>query len=370
MNKQILLAIVSLLALAIQVSAADKLSISNFSISAGETKSVSIELKSDVVYASFQFDMYLPEGISILEYGTVKDIVPESTTLTMEKQNDGSYRFLAAAMGLEELKGKSGSIITLKVKAKEGLADGALTGYFRNVKLSKVDGTGKKYTEMSFSIRVIAPSIVTAKSYERFYGEDNPKFDFDVEGGTLDGIPEITCEATKNSPVGTYDIIIKRGKETNFNVTYIKGKLTIKKAPLKITAKDYTIKQGEALPTFEATYEGFKNGETSSVLTKRPTITTTATSASAPGEYDITVSGAEAQNYEISYVKGKLTIIALGDANGDGKVDAADIADIVNYMMGKPTSTRVFNEEAADVNDDGVVNAADVVQIANIILGN
>ncbi|MBO7046847.1 MAG: hypothetical protein J6W38_10970, partial [Prevotella sp.] len=133
-------------------------------------------------------------------------------------------------------------------------------------------------------------------------------------------------------------------------------------------------KQGEALPTFEATYEGFKNGETSSVLTKQPTITTTATSGSEPGEYDIIVSGAEAQNYDISYVKGKLTILAQdltpGDANGDGKVDAADIADIVNYMMGKPTSTRVFNEEAADVNDDGVVNAADVVQIANIILGN
>ena len=42
----------------------------------------------------------------------------------------------------------------------------------------------------------------------------------------------------------------------------------------------------------------------------------------------------------------------------------------LTLVMGKPTSTRVFNEEAADVNDDGVVNAADVVQIANIILGN
>ena len=44
------------------------------------------------------------------------------------------------------------------------------------------------------------------------------------------------------------------------------------------------------------------------MLTKQHTITTTATSASAPGVYDITVSGAEAQNYEISYVNGKLTI--------------------------------------------------------------
>ena len=62
------------------------------------------------------------------------------------------------------------------------------------------------------------------------------------------------------------------------------------------------------MPAFEATYEGFKNNETSTVLTKQPSITTTATSASAPGDYDISISGAEAQNYEISYVAGKLTI--------------------------------------------------------------
>ena len=113
------------------------------------------------------------------------------------------------------------------------------------------------------------------------------------------------------SPVGTYTIVISKGSVTNYNDTYVNGTLTIEKAPLTITAKSYTIKQGEDLPTFEATYEGFKNNETSAVLTKQPTITTTATSASAPGEYEITISGAEAQNYEISYVAGKLTIEAV-----------------------------------------------------------
>ena len=57
-----------------------------------------------------------------------------------------------------------------------------------------------------------------------------------------------------------------------------------------------------------------------------------------------------------------------GDANGDGTVDATDIADIVNYMMGKPTSTGKFNEKAADVNGDNAVNAADIVIIVNTIM--
>ena len=99
-----------------------------------------------------------------------------------------------------------------------------------------------------------------------------------------------------------------KGTITNYNVTYVNGKLIIGKTPLTITAKSYTIKQGEALPSFEAEYSGFKNDETSQVLAKQPAITTTATSASAPGMYDIVVSGAAATNYDITYVKGTLTI--------------------------------------------------------------
>ena len=42
---------------------------------------------------------------------------------------------------------------------------------------------------------------------------------------------------------------------------------------------------------------------------KKPVITTTtATESSAPGSYSVTVSGAEAQNYDISYQPGTLTV--------------------------------------------------------------
>ena len=88
------------------------------------------------------------------------------------------------------------------------------------------------------------------------------------------------------------------------------GTLTITKAPLKITAKSYTKKQGEANPEFDVTYEGFKNNETDAVLTTKPTVTCAATMDSPAGTYDITVSGAVAGNYEISYVAGTLTIEA------------------------------------------------------------
>ncbi len=92
--------------------------------------------------------------------------------------------------------------------------------------------------------------------------------------------------------------------------------VTVNKAPLVITAKSYTIAQGAALPIFEATYSGFKNGETESVLTTPPTFSCSATSDSAPGSYSIIPSGATATNYAITYVNGTLTI-----EEGSGNVD-------------------------------------------------
>jgi hypothetical protein len=57
-------------------------------------------------------------------------------------------------------------------------------------------------------------------------------------------------------------------------------------------------------------YSGFANGDTAASLTTPPTISTTATTASAVGTYPITASGAVSANYTISYVNGSLTVVA------------------------------------------------------------
>jgi len=152
------------------------------------------------------------------------------------------------------------------------------------------------------------PSVVTITNCSRTYGDVNPVFEYTVTGGDLEGTPEITCEATATSPAGDYPIIIEQGNVANDDVTYINGMLTITKAPLTVSAGNYTMEQGSAIPAFTATYEGFKNGETEAVLTKKPVFYCEATTESAPGEYAITVSGAEAANYTFNYKNGVLTV--------------------------------------------------------------
>ena len=55
-----------------------------------------------------------------------------------------------------------------------------------------------------------------------------------------------------------------------------------------------------------------------------------------------------------------------GDANGDGQVDANDIVEITNYIMGKASKSFIF--KTADVNEDGKVNIADILQIVKGII--
>ena len=82
----------------------------------------------------------------------------------------------------------------------------------------------------------------------------------------------------------------------------------ITKAPLIITADNKEKFQGLALPVFTASYAGFVNGEDHTVLTTQPSFSTTADAMSAQGDYAITISGATAANYAITFVPGVLTV--------------------------------------------------------------
>jgi len=175
---------------------------------------------------------------------------------------------------------------------------------------------------------------LTANSYSRAYGEANPTFGYTVTEGTItSGTPTISCEATATSPVGTYDIVIAKGTVSNNTVSLVKGTLTITKAPLTVSAGNYTKVLGEENPTFTPTYSGFKNGETAAVLTKQPVITTTATKTSTAGTYPVTVSGAEAQNYSFNYQNGTLTVTSQSVVQkdniqfADAKVKAICVAN-------------------------------------------
>lgn len=157
------------------------------------------------------------------------------------------------------------------------------------------------------------PTVVTVTNITREYGEQNPELAYTIDGAALRGIPQLSCEADQQSAVGEYPIVIDKGSVENMNVTYVGGTLTVTKAPLTVYVDDYSRLEGEENPIFTILYDGFKNGETPDVLIEAPTVTTDAKTGSPMGEYDIIVSGGDAQNYEFIYVNGKLTVTMSDD---------------------------------------------------------
>ena len=225
-----------------------------------------------------------------------------------KKQGDAMPVFKASYAGFKN--GENESVLTKQpVFSCEANEASAPAEYAVTISGAEAENYDISYEQGRLTVVEADAVVVRAKSYSRQYGDENPVFEFETEGVALDGTPEIVCSAVANSPVGSYSIEVKQGSIKNYNVHFESGSLVITKAPLSISAGNYTKKQGDAMPVFKASYAGFKNGENESVLTKQPVFSCEANEASAPAEYAVTISGAEAENYDISYEQGRLTVV-------------------------------------------------------------
>jgi len=216
---------------------------------------------------------------------------------------------------------------------------------------------------------VTPAAVLTAKNYTREYGEENPDFGFTADKGGFSGTPKISCTADRYSDVGTYPIIIEQGSVDNNYVTYVKGTLTITKAPLTVKAQDCLSRQGLEPAGITPKYENFKNGEDKSVLTKEPQFTTTATAESPMGSvHQLTFSGAEAKNYAFNYIPGTITIIGRpGDVNRDSYINTTDAVDVIQQVLGYDVLPHIFD---GDLYRDDEITTADVQQVVSYILND
>ena len=227
-----------------------------------------------------------------------------------KKQGEAMPVFKASYVGFKN--GETESVLTKQpVFSCEANESSAPADYAVPIGGAEADNYEIRYEQGRLTVTEADAVIVRAKSYSREYGDENPVLEFETEGAALEGTPEIVCSADKSSKVGSYAIELRQGSVKNYNVHFEGGTLTIAKAPLVISAGNYSKKQGEAMPVFKASYAGFKNGETESVLTKQPVFSCEANESSAPAEYVVFVGGAEADNYEISYEQGILTVTEM-----------------------------------------------------------
>ena len=122
-------------------------------------------------------------------------------------------------------------------------------------------------------------------------------------------ILEIIDNEVQIKGAGTATITARQEGNLEFvTATPVVHTLTVDKAKLIVTPDNQSKQQGAANPELTFTYSGFVNGDDESKLKKLPTAVTNAEESSPAGDYTITISGGESNNYSFDYKKGTLTI--------------------------------------------------------------
>lgn len=122
--------------------------------------------------------------------------------------------------------------------------------------------------------------------------------------------------------VGRCTITASQAGNSTYSSVSVSQSFTITPAVLTVTAKPVNTTYGQQIPTLTNDYSiaGFVNRDPTSVVTGTPALSTTATAATYPGSYPITVSTGSlaATNYSFLYVPGTLTISFTGSVPASG----------------------------------------------------
>ena len=163
-----------------------------------------------------------------------------------------------------------------------------------------------------------ATLTVSADNVTKAYGAANPALTVSyggfVNGDTAASLttpPTVSTPATLTSAVGTYPITVSGAVSANYTISYVPGMLTVNKAAVTVSA-DATARAWGGESGVHGVDSGFVNSETlaTSGVTGAPSLTTTATPASAVGGYPIVAAPGTlaAANYSFTFVSGTLTV--------------------------------------------------------------
>lgn len=148
-------------------STTDRMFAGNIQMSPGETKQLTVSLDNTGDYCSFQFDLILPEGITV-PYDEenemyMADIVPGRFTKTHSLGSNllksNRFRVIVYSIANKSIKGTSGAVVNITLKADDKLAIGDYTLKLENITLADI-GENEYYPSNSEStVNVVASGI-------------------------------------------------------------------------------------------------------------------------------------------------------------------------------------------------------------------
>jgi len=348
--------------------------------SQGATNAVlAVELNNEDVISDMQFDLYLPEGISVAYDEDDFPLIAIAGDRTTDKKHsidylartDGSMRVMCTSSRGYTFSGNSGQVLEITLNVASTVAIGTYNVELKQIRLSNSETTyspdnitstitvddsaspSEPDTDLSQYDNVIYAPNVTAKVGTEVEFPISMKNSIEATGFQFDLVlPEgITVAEEDDFPLIDLSLERTTRKKTDyFNSEYqTDGSLRV----LCNSTKGYafTGNDGEvAIATLNIAAD-LEDGDYP-VIIKNIIIT------DATGN----------ERHTVDRVKSTITIesFLLGDANGDGNVDVSDFSAIAAKILGHPAEN--FVEKAADINGDSNIDVSDLSGLAYMIL--
>ena len=219
-----------------------------------------------------------------------------------------------------------------------------------------------------------APLTITAKNATIAYGDEPSNAGVEYSGfvgddneNDLNDSIVFNYDYVQFYKVGKYVIIPGGLSSDNYDITFVEGKLTVLPKKLTVTALNDTIVYGDEPSNAGVEFSGFIDGENEKSLNGTLVYSNEYKQYGNVGEYAITPSGLTADNYEIEFVAGKLTVeskvvfIAWDDETSftyDGKAHAPNAAaeglvnnDECNLVIDSATNPGKYTAKVTDLSN-------------------
>ncbi len=182
--KKLLLASMALLC-SLAGKADNGFTIDDFTIAANGEVTVQIKMNNDEVFSGFQFDLELPEGVSIKRntqnkytmaatnrlkvYDDFEETWTPTHTIECSLQASGAYRVMVYSGSSADIGGTSGTaVLRTQLVASDQVATGTFTPKFTNIVMSKANETQYKPADCTYNCTVTLSTVVKTLGYASF----------------------------------------------------------------------------------------------------------------------------------------------------------------------------------------------------------
>lgn len=228
------------------------------------------------------------------------------TTHSSYANIDYTYQWYYNTVGGTAISGNLDTIIL------NGLNAGAYTVAV-NITASKVGYDSESAAQLiTFSISKAELQNISADDVIATYNGNSHGFTIDglVDGDIVSyryGEGDFGTEEIRFTEAGEYTVSYKV-ERNNYNPLTLEANIKINKAPLTVKADNKSVQYGGSMPVYTYACSGFIGSDTNSEISGDALYDCLAINSLSVGEYVISVEGLSADNYEITYQTGTLTV--------------------------------------------------------------